>query len=208
MALRDAHHACILSPDRALRERPVHHEPAGARAPVSHADGNLERAARIVEGGACLRQFTDGVRRIGVGKLDSLERFERRAGRIECRLPPDRHVAAAHDPGGKNAVIAFAHGRRERGHHDRRRPGVADHLGVLHAIEKGHRIGPAGRLTHRAGLDDVTFEQLCEVDLGFFSPAGTGRWNGGGGRYSCGSERPAKCGEVANHPGWGTAARP
>ena len=195
-------------PDRALRERPVHHEPAAALAPVGHADGNLERAARIVEGRARLRQFADGVRRVGVGEFDPLECVERRAGGIECRLAPDRHVAPPHDPGGEDAVHALAHCRRERGHHDRRRPGIADHLGVLHAIEKGHGIGPAGRLTHRAGLDDVALEQLCEVDLGFFAPAGTGRWNDGGGRYSCGSERPAKRGEVANHPGWGTAARP
>ncbi len=208
MTLRHPDHACILSPDLAFRERPVHHEPAMAVAPVRHADGDLERAARIIESCARLRQLADGVRRVRVGEFDALERIEGRTGGIECGPAPDRHVAPPYDSGGEHALIALPHRRRQRRHHDRRRPGVADHFGVLDPIQEGHGIGPADRLTHFAGFDDVTLEQLSEMNLSLFAPAGAGRRYHGSGSYSCGSERPAKGGEVANHPGWGTAARP
>jgi hypothetical protein len=46
---------------------------------------------------------------------------------------------------------------------------------VLDPIEEGHGIGPADRLTHFAGFDDVTLEQSSEMNLSLFAPAGAGR---------------------------------
>ena len=201
-------HARVLGPDRAFGERSIDHEPVVALAPVGHAGAHLERAACIVEGGAGLCKLADRVRRFGVRQLDSLQAIQRRAGGIERGPATNDEVAPPRDPGGEPSRIPLAHRRRHRRHHDRGRSGVADHLGVLHAVEERHRIGPARRLTHVPGLDGITLDQLCEMDLGFFAPAAAGRRNDGGGGNSCGGKRPAKCGEVANHPGWGTAARP
>ena len=209
MALGHPDHACILRPDRALRQRPVHHEPATAVAPVRDADGDLERAARIIERCARLRQLADGMRRVRVGEFDALERVERRPGGIERGPAPDRHVAPPHDPGREHAIVALPH---------RGAPATPPRSATNRRSRPPRSAGPhrgrprdrASRSAHPpvAGLDAVALEQLCEMDLGFFAPAGAGRRDDGCGSYSCGSERPAKGGEVASHPGSGTAARP
>jgi hypothetical protein len=115
--------------------------------------------------------------RIGIGKLKVFEGVESGACGLECRPAANGQFPPLYDSRGEDAVGAFPDGGRNGGHHDWGGTGIPNHLGMLDAVEEGHGIGPPGRLPHLPGLDAVAFQQCREMDLGFFTPAGTGRGN-------------------------------